>query len=227
MPCVPIGITVMQGRTSRLNRFLSMPRYAGASRSRMNRVLLTQAFLAGVQVASSHNAVCEVLASATSAPQRTGMSAPSCRAGSAATERQAHLAPAEVGRVGAVWLPAGQKTAVVGHPIEHVVSQPANAPAVEYALWGESAEYHQPKQSPSRSASQARDVVRAQELIPPGEPLVDPGRKRNVLGDCRADARVRRGRGRHKRPATCGSGRLETSCHVRHHHAPEGKRVPD
>jgi len=70
MPCVPIGITVTRGRTSRLNRFLSMPRYAGASRSRMNRVLLTQAFMVGRQASGPHDAVCEesVLASATCAP---------------------------------------------------------------------------------------------------------------------------------------------------------------
>lgn len=37
MPCLPIGITVTHGRTSRLKRFLSMPRYFGASRSRSKR----------------------------------------------------------------------------------------------------------------------------------------------------------------------------------------------
>jgi hypothetical protein len=60
----------------------------------------------------------------------------------AAIERQAHLAPAQVGRTWAVWLPAGQKTDIVGHPIEHIASQPADPPAVEYAFSRESAEHH-------------------------------------------------------------------------------------
>ena len=37
IPCEPMGITSKSGRTSRLKRFLSMPRYDGASRSRMKR----------------------------------------------------------------------------------------------------------------------------------------------------------------------------------------------
>jgi hypothetical protein len=37
MPCLPMGISVRQGRTSILNRFRSIPRYRGASRNRMTR----------------------------------------------------------------------------------------------------------------------------------------------------------------------------------------------
>jgi hypothetical protein len=37
MPCVPIGTRASSGRTSRLKRFLSIPRYDGASRKRIKR----------------------------------------------------------------------------------------------------------------------------------------------------------------------------------------------
>ena len=57
MPCVPIGMTVTCGRTSRLNRFLSMPRYDGASRSRIRRGVLTHDLTADVQVSDACNAV--------------------------------------------------------------------------------------------------------------------------------------------------------------------------
>jgi len=36
-PLRPIGITARSGRTSRLKRFLSIPRYDGASRKRIKR----------------------------------------------------------------------------------------------------------------------------------------------------------------------------------------------
>jgi hypothetical protein len=37
IPCVPMGMAQRCGRTSRLKRFLSIPRYDGASRNRMKR----------------------------------------------------------------------------------------------------------------------------------------------------------------------------------------------
>src|SRR5205807_1879396 len=101
-------------------------------------------------------------------------------------------------------------------PVQHVISQPAYSSAVEALLSGESTEQHQAEQHPPRSAGQARHVVSAQELLPGREALVHPLGQRDAI----------RGRGRsgvlfggkifraHKRPSTCGSGRLGLSCHV-------------
>ena len=57
MPCVPIGMTVTCGRTSRLNRFLSIPRYDGASRSRIRRGLPTHVLTADVHGSDASDAV--------------------------------------------------------------------------------------------------------------------------------------------------------------------------
>jgi len=101
-------------------------------------------------------------------------------------------------------------------PVQHVISQPAYSSAVEALLSGESTEQHQAEQHPPRSAGQARHVVSAQESLPGREALVHPLGQRDAI----------RGRGRsgalfggkifraHKRPSTCGSGRLGLSCHV-------------
>ena len=101
-------------------------------------------------------------------------------------------------------------------PVQHVIPQPGYSSAVEAMLSGESTEQRQAEEHPSRSAGQARYIVGTQELLPGREALVHP------LGQ--RDAIRRRGRGgalfggkifrAHKRPATCGSGRLGLSCHV-------------
>ena len=57
MPCVPIGMATRRTRTSRLKRFLSMPRYAGASRSRMKRGIATQGDTAAIQASGQSRAV--------------------------------------------------------------------------------------------------------------------------------------------------------------------------
>ena len=94
MPCVPIGMTVTCGRTSRLNRFLSMPRYDGASRSRIRRGLPTHVLTAGVQDSDAFDAVRAglELSSATCASSGAGLSAPSRVACAPAFQRKAHLA---------------------------------------------------------------------------------------------------------------------------------------
>jgi hypothetical protein len=91
MPCVPIGMTVTCGRTSRLNLFLSIPRYDGASRSRMRRGVLTYDLTAGVQVSDASEAVRAwlCLSSTMCAASGAGLSAPPCVTSPAAFQRKA------------------------------------------------------------------------------------------------------------------------------------------
>jgi len=100
MPCVPIGMTVTCGRTSRLNRFLSMPRYDGASRSRRKRGLPTHGLTADVHGSNASDAVRARLglSSDTGALSGAGLSSPSRVACAAAFQRKAHLAPRQSGR---------------------------------------------------------------------------------------------------------------------------------
>ena len=101
-------------------------------------------------------------------------------------------------------------------PVQHVISQPAYSSAVEALLCGESTEQHQAEEHPSRSAGQARYIVSTQELLPGREALVHPLGQRDAIrgsgGGCAlAGRKILRA---HKRPSTCGSGRLGLSCHV-------------
>jgi len=102
-------------------------------------------------------------------------------------------------------------------PVQHVISQPAYSSAVEALLCGESTDQHQAEQHPSRSAGQARHIVSTQELLPGREALVHPLGQRDAIrgngGGCVLVV-VRKILRAHKRPSTCGSGRLGLSCHV-------------
>lgn len=181
-----------------------------------------------VQVWGARDAVRteECLSSVTKAIPRARLFTSSRGAQSAALERQTHLTTAQVGPTGAASGSAAHEADFIGHPRKHVASQPTDSSAVKRTLLRKTTEHHHAEQHPSGPAGEARDVVRTQELIPTGKQLVDPGRKRNALGDWRAAARVRRTcvRG-HKRPVTCGSGRLGAHCHVERHHAPEGQEI--
>lgn len=112
------------GRTSRLNRFLSMPRYDGASRRRMNRGTAAAVFPVCLQVGAVHSAVCKELCSPSGmrALERAGLSTSSRDAGPAAIEWQAYLTPAEVGRSRATRRAANHKRGILSYPIEHIVS---------------------------------------------------------------------------------------------------------
>jgi hypothetical protein len=77
---------------------------------------------------------------------------------------------------------AAQCPCVLRQPVCDIGSQPANPAAPKSALPGESADHHHAQQQPSRSASESRNIVRAQDLLPVGERLVNPSRKANVSG---------------------------------------------
>ena len=105
---------------------------------------------------------------------------------------------------------------IVRQPIQYIRPHPADPAAMKSVLPRKPAKHNHAQHDPSRSPCQACDVVGAQELLPGREALVHP------LGQ--RDAIRRRGRGgahvggkifrAHKRPSTCGSGRLGLSCHV-------------
>jgi hypothetical protein len=167
------------------------------------------------------------------AVQKTGRSSPSARpAGGAAV-------PTPPGRTQAGSLqspelrrkkrrPAGAETRSVSHPIQHVISQPADSSAVETLLCGESTEQDQAEQHPSRSAGQARHVVSTQELLPGWEALVHPLGQRDAIRRSGAGCALVVGRKTlraHKRPSTCGSGRLGLSCHVWRYLVPSTKQM--
>lgn len=163
MPCDPIGMTVTQGRTSRLKRFLSMPRYAGASRSRRNRGTPAPTFPASIQLCASHDAVCKALRLTTDmcAFSSAGRRSSSRGAPSAAIERQAHLTAAQVDPRRAASCSAAHPVGGVRHPGEHIAAQPANPPAMQPTPSGKSAEQYHPEEYPSGAAGEACDVVGA------------------------------------------------------------------
>lgn len=102
----------------------------------------------------------------------------------------------------------------VSDPVQHVVSQPGNSSAMKAVFSGESTEQHHAKQYPLRSAREAGHVVSTEELIPGWETLVHPLGERDVIRSGRCAAFGRKSFESHKRPSTCGSGRLGLSCHV-------------
>jgi len=113
-------------------------------------------------------------------------------------------------------------------PVQHVISQPAYSSAVEALLCGESTEQHQAEQHPPRSAGQARHIVSTQELLAGREALVHPlGQRDAIRGNGGGCALVvgRKILRAHKRPSTCGSGRLGLSCHVWPYLVPSTRQV--
>src|SRR4029077_20778886 len=94
-------------------------------------------------------------------------------------------------------------------------------------LPGKPTQHHHAEQHPPRSARQSRNIVRSRDVSQRRERLIRPFGKRDSVG--------KSGRGRtrfkagivqaHKRPSTCGSGRLGSSCHVCLYLAKRGKRV--
>jgi len=123
--------------------------------------------------------------------------------------------------------PACVETRSFSDPVQHVISQPAYSSAVEALLCGESTEQHQAEEHPSRSAGQARHIVSTQELLPGREALVHPLGQRDAIrrsgGGCALVGRkILRA---HKRPSTCGSGRLGLSCHVWPYLVPSTRQV--
>jgi hypothetical protein len=82
-------------------------------------------------------------------------------------------------------------------------------------LLRKSAKRHHAQQHPARPTRETRDIVRTQQLLPRGRLLVNPARESNVLGPSdRRRTLLGQRFFRHKRPSTCGSGRLGSSCHV-------------
>src|SRR5205814_7744621 len=101
-------------------------------------------------------------------------------------------------------------------PVQHVIPQPAYSSAVEAMLSGESTEQRQAEQHPPGPAGQAGHVVSTQELLPGREALVHPLGQRDAIrrrdrGGALFGGKIFRA---HKRPSTCGSGRLGLSCHI-------------
>ena len=163
IPCDPIGMTVTCGRTSRLKRFLSMPRYDGASRRRMNRGAAAPDFPASVQVGAPHGTGCKELSLSSDmrALERAGLPTASRRARPAAIEWQAYLAPPKVSRSRAAWRQASHRSGILGHPVEHITAQPADPSAMKSTSSRKSAEQYHPEEYPSGAAGKARDVVGA------------------------------------------------------------------
>ena len=117
---------------------------------------------------------------------------------------------------------------ILGEPMNDVGSQPTDRSAVKPLFPRESAKHRHAQQYPLRPARKPRDVVSAQELLPGRESLIHIFGKGNVPGES-GRRRTLFGRGIlrvHKRPSTCGSGRLGSSCHVWRHHAQAAKSIP-
>jgi hypothetical protein len=175
MPCVPIGMTVTCGRTSRLNRFLSMPRYDGASRSRMKRGLPTHVLTADVQVSDASDAVRArfCLSSATCASSGAGMSARSRVTHSAAFQWKAQLASRQPDWTRSAYRLAAHEADIVGEPLEDVTSQPADPPAVKTTSSREATEQRQRSEYPAMAPCQAGYVMSRQQLLERGKSLID------------------------------------------------------
>jgi hypothetical protein len=184
MPCVPIGMTVTCGRTSRLNRFLSMPRYDGASRRRMKRGLPTHVLTAHVQASDPHGAVrAELeLPSATCALGGAGLSTSSRGTRPAAFERKVHLATRHSDRKWPTRRPATCNADIVAQPGEHSASRPADLPAAKSLFSRKSPEERQCSERPTMAPRQPRDVMGAQELLIGRKSFIDPLGERHALG---------------------------------------------
>lgn len=103
----------------------------------------------------------------------------------------------------------------VSDPVEHVASKPGYSAAMKAVFSGESTEQHHAKQHPLRSAREAGHIVSTEELIPGWETLIHPlGERDAIRRSGRYAAFRRKSFESHKRPSTCGSGRLGLSCHV-------------
>lgn len=179
MPCVPIGMTVTCGRTSRLNRFLSMPRYDGASRSRMRRGLPMYVLTADVHGSDASDAVRTRvgLSSDTGALSGAGLSAAARVACAAALQRKAHLATRQSDWTRSACCLAAHEAGIVGEPLEDVTSQPADPPAVKTTSSREATEQRQRSEYPAMAPCEAGYVMSGQQLLEGGESLVDPLRE--------------------------------------------------
>ena len=178
-PCVPIGMTITCGRTSRLNRFLSMPRYDGASRSRMKRRLLMQVLTAHVQGSDASDAIRAwlCLSSATCASSGAGISAPSRGTYSAAFQRKAQLATRQSDRTRSARRLAAHEADILGEPLEDITSQPADPPAVKTTSSREAAEQRQRCEDPAMAPCEAGYVMSCQQLLEGRKSLIDPLRE--------------------------------------------------
>lgn len=182
MPCVPIGMTVTRGRTSRLNRFLSMPRYDGASRSRRRRGLLTHGLT--VEVHDTDPSTSDVvrarvdLSSAMWASSRAGLLTPAPVTGpAAASQRKAHLAARDSDLSRSACRVAALETDAVGQPTGDVASQPPDSAAVEAPSSRKAPEQRQRREHPPMPPREARDVMRGQELLKRGRSFIHPLRE--------------------------------------------------
>lgn len=179
MPCVPIGMTVMCGRTSRLNRFLSMPRYDGASRSRIRRGLPTYALTAGIHGSEASDTV-QIrlsLSSDTDTPSEAGLSVPSRVACAGAFQRKAHLAPRQSDWPRPACGVAAHEPDIFGKPIKHVASQPADPPAAKTLPSRKAPEQRQRCEYPTMSAREPGNVMGGQQFLKGGKFLIDPFRE--------------------------------------------------
>lgn len=179
MPCVPIGMTVTWGRTSRLNRFLSMPRYDGASRRRMRRGLPMYVLTADVHGSDASDVVrARVgLSSDTGALSGAGLSAPARVACAAASQRKAQLATRQSDWTRSACRLAAHEADIVGEPLEDVTSQPADPPAVKKTFSREATEQRQRSDYPAMTSCQASYVMSGQQLLERGKSLIDPLRE--------------------------------------------------
>jgi len=92
---------------------------------------------------------------------------------------------------------------ILSQPVKDIGSQPSDVAAVKSPLSRETAEHHHRQKHPSGPAREACDIMCAEELLPGGEPLIDPRRQTDVLG---GSDRARPLRGQelfrvHKRPS--------------------------
>ena len=183
MPCVPIGMTVTCGRTSRLNRFLSIPRYDGASRSRIRRGLPTHV-LTAEQDSEESGAVWAGLGllSTTMTSTGAGVSAPLRIACAAASQRKAELASRQSGPAWPVRRVAAHGADIVREPLDNVAPQPADPPAAKTLTSREATEQCQRCEYPAMTARQPGYVMGRQQLLEGGKSLIDPLRERDALG---------------------------------------------
>lgn len=102
------------------------------------------------------------------------------------------------------WLgAASSRVELSREPGQHVRAQPADTSTVITALPWKTTQEHEARDYPARPASEARDIVGAQELFPGRGGLVHVGRESDVTGkDRRRSLRRRRQIVRtHKRPS--------------------------
>jgi len=108
---------------------------------------------------------------------------------------------------------------ILGKPAQYIGSQPTDSTAAKAALPGKPTDNCHARDQPWRSSRKTRHFMGREDLVPWRKRFVNPAGKENSLAKanegCPKTLGVRLKRVFvHKRPATCGSGRLGSSCHL-------------